>query len=89
MPPGGAWTETKPADPLEDAPGKLAWERVGEVRHVFTHFALKLDVWRAEAPARSKIAGEWMKADDALAALPTVGRKAVALAVGGSKERGR
>lgn len=88
MPPGSAWTEAKPTDPLEDAPGKFAWERVGEVRHVFTHFALKLDVWRAEAPARAKGEGEWMKTDDALAALPTVGRKAVALAIGGSGQRG-
>ena len=87
MPPGSAWTETKPADPLEDAPGKFAWERAGEVRHVFTHFALKLDVWRAQAPARTKTDGEWMKADDALAALPTVGRKAVALAIGGGGKR--
>ena len=87
MPPGSAWREEKPADPLEGAPGKFAWEHVGEVRHVFTHFALKLDVWRAPAPARAKVVGEWMKAEDALAALPTVGRKAVALAIGGGKRR--
>jgi len=46
-----------------------------------------LDVWRASAPARAKVVGEWMKAEDALAALPTVGRKAVALAIGGGKRR--
>ena len=49
-----------------DAPGKFAWERIGEVRHVFTHFALKLDVWRAEVPARAKVAGEWLTREDAL-----------------------
>lgn len=61
--------------------------RVGEVRHVFTHFALKLSVWRADAPPKARIAGEWMKSEDALAALPTVGRKAVVLAIGGAKQR--
>ncbi|MFT3725757.1 MAG: A/G-specific adenine glycosylase [Hyphomonadaceae bacterium] len=87
MPPTSAWTEAKAADPVEEAPGKFDWERVGEVRHVFTHFALKLEVWRAEAGPRAKAAGEWMARQDALAALPTVGRKAVALALGGAKGR--
>jgi hypothetical protein len=54
---------------------------------VFTHFALTLDVWRAQAPARAKPQGEWLDHNDALAALPSVGRKAVALATGGSKKR--
>lgn len=81
MPPTSPWTDTKPDDPLEDAPGDFDWERVGEIRHVFTHFELKLDVWRATAPARARTPGEWLKTDDALASLPTVGRKAVALAV--------
>jgi len=81
MPPTSAWTEAKSDDPLEGAPGEFAWEHVGEIRHVFTHFALKLKVWRAIAPARAKTSGEWMNSEDALAALPTVGRKAVALAV--------
>jgi A/G-specific adenine glycosylase len=81
MPPTSAWTEERQEDPLEGAPGDFAWERVGEIRHVFTHFALKLDVWRATAPARVRTPGEWLTTDDALASLPTVGRKAVVLAV--------
>jgi A/G-specific adenine glycosylase len=81
MPPSSAWTEVKSDDPIEGAPGDFAWEHIGEVRHVFTHFALRLDVWRAEAPARAMTTGEWMQKDEALAALPTVGRKAVSLAV--------
>lgn len=87
MPPGSAWTDDKSDDPLAAAPGAFKWERAGEVRHVFTHFALKLDVYRAEAPARAKVEGEWMARADALAALPTVGRKAVALAIGGTGRR--
>jgi A/G-specific adenine glycosylase len=57
------------------------------VRHVFTHFALKLAVYRAEIGPRAKVEGEWLKHEDALAALPTVGRKAVALGLGGAKPR--
>lgn len=87
MPPTSEWREKKLADPLEGAPGRFAWEHVGEVRHVFTHFALKLGVWCAEAPPRAKAPGEWLSHEDALASLPTVGRKAVALALGGAKRR--
>jgi A/G-specific adenine glycosylase len=82
MPLTSAWTETAPDDPLADAPAKLKWEQVGDVRHVFTHFALKLGVWRAEAGPKAKLAGEWLTHEAALAALPTVGRKAVKLALG-------
>lgn len=87
MPPASEWLEKKPADLLEGAPSKAQWDHIGEVRHVFTHFALKLDVFQAEASARVKPAGEWLTIDDALAALPTVGQKAVALAVGGTRNR--
>jgi A/G-specific adenine glycosylase len=90
MPPTSEWRARKQqmtGDAQEGAPGRFAWEHVGEVRHVFTHFALKLDVWRAKASARAKVSGEWLAHEDALAALPTVGRKAVALAVGGAKRR--
>jgi A/G-specific adenine glycosylase len=83
MPPSSEWREKKAKDNLEGAPGDFAWERMGEVRHVFTHFALKLDVFRAEAPLRAKVAGEWFGVEDALAALPSVGRKAAALALAG------
>jgi A/G-specific adenine glycosylase len=84
MPPTSAWSET-PAEALPTPPAALDWVRVGEVRHVFTHFALKLEVWRANAPARARIAGEWLGHDAALAALPTVGRKAVKLALEGGR----
>jgi A/G-specific adenine glycosylase len=82
MPPTSEWLETKPAA-LSGAPADAKWERVGEVRHVFTHFALKLDVFRAEAPPKAKPHGEWLEQEKALASLPTVGRKAVALALKG------
>jgi A/G-specific adenine glycosylase len=85
MPPTSEWVDAplRGDAALKGAPGGVKWEKVGEVRHVFTHFALRLEVWRAVAPARAKLAGEWMAAEEALAALPTVGRKAVALAIAG------
>jgi A/G-specific adenine glycosylase len=81
MPLSSDWMEAK-VDALASAPAGLEWEHVGEVRHVFTHFALRLQVWRAEAPKRAKLKGEWLLQDEALKALPTVGRKAVKLALG-------
>lgn len=83
MPLTSEWTEKK-GEALAEAPGGLKWEEVGEVRHVFTHFALKLSVFRADAPKRFKTpeGAAWVKRDEALASLPTVGRKAVKLALG-------
>ncbi|MBI1359757.1 MAG: A/G-specific adenine glycosylase [Alphaproteobacteria bacterium] len=83
MPPTGAWLDAPLDDPLEGAPGRHHWEPVGEVRHVFTHFSLRLAVWRTQAgPAmRTPAGGVWLAQSAALAALPTVGRKAVRLAL--------
>ena len=58
-----------------------------EVRHVFTHFALRLDVWTAEAGPRAKVDGQWFDKDGALAATPTVGRKALALVLKATAKR--
>ena len=58
---------------LEQAPGEGAWRKLGEVRHVFTHFALRLDVYSAEAKPGGE--GWWGDA----AALPSVFKKAAAL----------
>ncbi|MBU0743296.1 A/G-specific adenine glycosylase [bacterium] len=35
---------------LDRAPFRGDWEPCGEVRHVFTHFTLRIDVWRAPPP---------------------------------------
>lgn len=87
MPPSSAWSEVKAEDGLAEAPGNFAWANIGEVRHVFTHFALKLDVWTAEAGASAKVDGEWLSHEDALAATPTVGRKALALVLKSTAKR--
>lgn len=58
---------------LAQAPVTAAWKNVGAVRHIFTHFALTLDVYAADATPSGD--GWWDNAN----ALPTVFKKAAAL----------
>lgn len=76
--PGTTWGDT-PKDPLACAPLKRNWEKVdGRVKHVFTHFELRLDVYTAETGER--IAGEWAELGEIKDyALPTVFRKCLGL----------
>jgi len=60
-------------------PLKAGWVSMGQVRHVFTHFSLKLDVRAAEARGDELPEGFWAPEAD-LAGLPTVFAKAAALA---------
>jgi A/G-specific adenine glycosylase len=65
-----AWTR---AQALRRAPTAAKWKRVGRVRHVFTHFALTLEVYEARATPKGD--GWW---GDAVA-LPSVFKKAATL----------
>ncbi len=65
-----AWTR---AEALKHAPVKAKWREAGAVRHVFTHFALTLEVYVANAAPRGE--GWWGDAR----ALPTVFKKAALL----------
>jgi A/G-specific adenine glycosylase len=73
------------------APFSGRWRKAGAIRHVFTHFELELDVWRAEFPASFASTGDaadrWTSIGEiATAGLPTLMAKAAALALGpGSK----
>lgn len=59
------------AEAFANAPIKAEWKKTGQVQHVFTHFALTLDVYEANcAPPND---GWWGDAS----ALPTVFKKAV------------
>ncbi len=63
---------------LAHAPPGEAWEDVGAVRHVFTHFALQLAIWRGSAAPEAR--GTWWDASDVRrAGLPTAFRKAAIL----------
>ena len=74
-----AWAE---AEALGQAPIALAWQPVaGEARHVFTHFALTMRLYRARLPARAKRPeGEWLTPAEAAQALPSAMRKLLVLA---------
>ncbi len=58
-------------------PSDANWQDCGEVRHVFTHFALYLKVWRAE----DQIDGQSTALEAAADALPSVFAKALNLAI--------
>ena len=64
---GKTWSR---AEALKYAPASAPWDRIGVVRHVFTHFALTLDVYAADAAPMGE--GFWGDAR----ALPTVFKKA-------------
>lgn len=79
-PPGSDWVEADES-PRSGAPVEADWAHAGEARHVFTHFKLSLDVWRAAG--RADVAGlDWIHRDEALAAAPTIGRKVLKLGLG-------
>lgn len=61
------------AEALAHAPLKAKWRRAGEVRHVFTHFALTLEIYATNANPTD--GGWWDSADG----LPTVFKKAALL----------
>ncbi|MFM8616913.1 MAG: NUDIX domain-containing protein, partial [Alphaproteobacteria bacterium] len=73
------WTE---ADALAQAPHTAIWQPVaGEARHVFTHFALTMQLYHARLPKRAKRPeGEWLAPAEAAHALPSVMRKLLVLA---------
>ncbi len=75
--PGDAW------DGAATPPLDIAWRSLGAVRHVFTHFALTLEVRAATRAAPDPLlAGEWWPiAALADAGLPTLYARAAALAV--------
>lgn len=71
--PTGDWTL---AEPPSQPPADAAWTCIGAVEHVFTHFALTLQVHRAEADGQTP-GLVWMDAREALQVLPSVFRKAL------------
>ena len=85
--PGTDWSETfDPSGALSDAPFEASWQRTpADVSHTFTHFHLKLAVFRADlARAHSHgLEGTWWSAPEALdtEALPTVMRKVLKAAL--------
>ncbi|MEP1518605.1 MAG: NUDIX domain-containing protein, partial [Nitratireductor sp.] len=87
--PTSAWTaRTDGADGIEAAPFAAGWRAAGEIRHVFTHFELRLAVYHArfddDAPA-----GHWWSPRHLVhdEALPTVMKKAIETAIPGATKK--
>ncbi|CAN0653538.1 Adenine DNA glycosylase [Nitratireductor aquimarinus] len=90
--PGSQWTARQ--DGVADitaAPFPADWQAAGAIRHVFTHFALELSVFRAELPQNAPAGDGWWSAPDALPgeALPTVMKKAIEAAIPGATKKRR
>lgn len=85
--PGTDWSETFDVSAaLEHAPFPATWRMcAGEVKHTFTHFHLRLTVFRADElkEVYGTMAGAWWSPANSLEeeALPTVMRKALSLAL--------
>jgi len=86
--PGTAWTSRIDGDTsIEARPFPAEWQPCGAITHVFTHFELRLSVYRATVARAPPIGtmGEngWWEPAETLAgqALPTVMKKAIAQAI--------
>ena len=78
--PSGEWADTAPG--LAAAPSETEWAALGTVSHVFTHFALELDIVGGHALTDGDAEGEWWPIETiAEAGLPTLFAKAAMLAI--------
>ena len=73
--PGTKWSSEPSTTPLTQAPLPRNWEKLDrQVKHVFTHFELRLDIYRAETV--DKTSGEWANTLDlSNFAIPTAFKK--------------
>lgn len=84
------WTARRDGDTSADAaPFAADWRHSGAIDHVFTHFALELQVYRAEIADGTHPAGHWWSPREEIRdeALPTVMKKAIEAAVPGATKR--
>ncbi|MGR6431751.1 A/G-specific adenine glycosylase [Rhizobium sp. PAMB 3174] len=77
------WTSRQDGETGTDAaPFAADWRAAGDISHVFTHFELRLSVFRADVTRRERNDGWWAPVTNLDAeALPTVMKKAVAAAI--------
>ena len=89
VPPSG-WTARVDGDTTAGgAPLPADWRRAGSISHVFTHFSLELDVYRAEVNGIATPDGHWWSPISAVhdEALPTVMKKVIESAIPGATKR--
>lgn len=85
--PTTGWTARLDGDTTTaGAPFPAAWQRTGSIGHVFTHFSLELDVYRAEVEGSVAPDGTWWSPVSAVhdEALPTVMKKVIESAIPGA-----
>ncbi|HTO32975.1 MAG TPA: A/G-specific adenine glycosylase [Pararhizobium sp.] len=90
--PGTAWTARIDGDTSISAqPFAAAWEACGTITHVFTHFELRLSIYRANVANENKTGNGWWEPLASLEAqaLPTVMKKAIAQALPHAFKGGR
>ncbi|MBZ9600291.1 A/G-specific adenine glycosylase [Phyllobacterium chamaecytisi] len=76
---------------LDAAPFPANWVATGNITHVFTHFELRLKIYKAHDVEKDIAAGGWWVKVDKLGgeALPTVMKKAIAAAIPDAFARSR
>lgn len=82
--PGTAWTAREDgASDVSGAPFPADWTPAGTITHVFTHFELRLTVYRSDTNRVQESDDGWWQPVDKIdrAALPTVMKKAIAAAM--------
>ncbi len=87
--PTSAWSARVDGDTTAGAaPFPANWKRAGRIGHVFTHFSLELDVFRADAETPAP-AGHFWSPPHAVSgeALPTVMKKAIEAAIPGATRK--
>jgi A/G-specific adenine glycosylase len=90
--PTTGWTARIDGDTsAQSAPFAADWQHAGSIAHVFTHFALELDVYRASAGDKAAPAGHrWSPAAGISGeALPTVMKKVIEAAIPGATKARR
>lgn len=88
--PTSNWTARIDGDvSTASAPFEAEWHTVGQIVYVFTHFELRLDVYRTDVSGRHAPEGYWWSGEPMAEALPTVMKKAIEAAIPGATRRPR
>jgi A/G-specific adenine glycosylase len=88
--PTTGWTARQDGATGSDAaPFAASWKHAGAITHVFTHFALELQVYRADALNLAAPGGHWWSPIGEIRheALPTIMKKTIEAAVPGATKR--
>lgn len=89
--PTSGWTARADGDTSTGAaPFAATWKRAGSISHIFTHFVLELDVYRADADGDAPVGCFWSRPSEISGeALPTVMKKAIEAAIPGATRKQR